>query len=177
MPEAGLRSPGLQPGGRRSVMKKQNETGTSVGVCSDHREAMIVFESGKARTAKQVLANVEKQLRRAADAPPDESFESQLVPADDSRERKRTGDLARYFDEVIVNLQDAASILIFGPGEAKVELQKRLELNHREGRVLCVEVADRMTERQIVSRVRRHFHPPDPQPISYGGEILRRHRG
>jgi hypothetical protein len=161
---------------RRITKKRQGTTGPSVGVWIDHREAVIVSASGQTRPATHLSSNVEKQLRRTGSSPPDERYESQLVPADDSRERRHAGLLARFYDEVIACLGSAESSLIFGPGEAKRELKKRLELSHNGGRVLCVEVADRMTERQIVSRVRTHFHPPAPPPISYGGEILRKHR-
>lgn len=44
--------------------------------------------------------------------------------ADDQRDKQFTGHLNRYYDEVTSHLRDAQSILIFGPGEAKVELEK-----------------------------------------------------
>ena len=50
-----------------------------------------------------------------------------LTIADDSRERKRTGQLNLYYDAVIAGIRAADSLLIFGPGEAKGELAKRLE--------------------------------------------------
>jgi len=37
------------------------------------------------------------------------------------------GHLANYYDEVIACIGDAETILIFGPGEAKGELKKRME--------------------------------------------------
>ena len=37
------------------------------------------------------------------------------------------GLLANYYNEVIACIGDAETILIFGPGEAKDELQKRIE--------------------------------------------------
>jgi hypothetical protein len=157
-------------------MRKQSTSGPSVGVWIDHREATIVFASEQERTATHISSNVQKQLRREGSSPTDVTFESQLVPADDSRERRLTGLLARYYDEVIENLQRAQSILIFGPGEAKRELKKRLELSRCDGRVLYLQAAERMTERQIASKVEEHFHPAVPSPISYAGEILRKHR-
>lgn len=46
---------------------------------------------------------------------------------------------------------------LFGPGEAKGELEKRLELAHYKGRVVGVEPADHMTDPQIVAKVREHY--------------------
>jgi hypothetical protein len=47
--------------------------------------------------------------------------------------------------------------LIFGPGEAKVELKKRLEKVKLHGNIVGMETVDTMTDNQIVSKVRQHF--------------------
>jgi len=57
-----------------------------------------------------------------------------------------------------VYLRDAESILIFGPGEAKGELQRRLKRNNLGGRSVGIETVDKMTDRQIAAKVRQHFH-------------------
>ena len=49
------------------------------------------------------------------------------------------------------------SILIFGPGEAKGELEERLEKNDLGGRIVGIEAADKMTDRQIAAKVRQRF--------------------
>jgi len=77
--------------------------------------------------------------------------------ADDQRDRQFTGHLDRYHDEVISHLRDAESILIFGPGEAKGELKKRLVKNKLGGRIVGVESVDKMTDRQIAAKVRQRF--------------------
>ena len=68
-----------------------------------------------------------------------------------------------YYDAVIAHLSAADEILIFGPGEAKGELKKRLGKDKSDLRILTVETNDKMTESQIVARVRQHFHPRVPQ--------------
>jgi hypothetical protein len=82
------------------------------------------------------------------------------VPADDSRQKAFTGHLNIYYDAVIAAMRDAESILIFGPGEAKGELRKRLERNNLDGRIVAVETVDKMTDRQIAAKVRQHFPTP-----------------
>jgi hypothetical protein len=79
------------------------------------------------------------------------------VPADDSRQRAFTAHLNIYYDAVIASLGDAESILIFGPGEAKGEMKKRLEKTKLRGRIAGVETVDKMTNRQIAAKVRQHF--------------------
>jgi stalled ribosome rescue protein Dom34 len=108
-----------------------------------------------------IESNVEKQPGRLAGVRSTTPYESQKVPADDSRERELTGQLHRFYDEVIAVISDAESVLIFGPGEAKGELRKRLERRKLDVRIVAVETVDKMTDRQIAAKVREHF-PRDP---------------
>ena len=62
-----------------------------------------------------------------------------------------------YYDEVISVLRDAESIFLFGPGEAKGELKKRLEEDHLDHHIQVVETVDQMADRQIAAKVREHF--------------------
>jgi hypothetical protein len=131
---------------------------TQVGVWIDHRKAVIVAMTDTGEEIRLLISSVEKQLRRAGDSPLQGPYEAQQVPADDSRERKRTGQLNIYYDAVIAGIREADSLLIFGPGEAKGELAKRLERSHFSGRIVGSETADKMTHRQIAAKVRQYFH-------------------
>ena len=130
---------------------------TRVGVWIDHRKAMIVAVTDKGEEIALIISKVEKQLRRSGDSPLKGPFESQQVPASDSRQRTFTGHLSIYYDAVIASMRDAESILIFGPGEAKGELKKRLERDNLGGRIVGIETADKMTDRQIAAKVREYF--------------------
>jgi hypothetical protein len=65
--------------------------------------------------------------------------------------------LNEYFDGVISLLRNADSIFIFGPGEAKLQLKKRLENSELSGRIIRVDTEDKMTNHQISMRVRQHY--------------------
>jgi stalled ribosome rescue protein Dom34 len=78
--------------------------------------------------------------------------------AEDMRDRRFANHLNKYYDEVIAQIREADSILIFGPGEAKGELEKRLEGEGLKKRIVGIGTADKMTERQIAARVRQRFH-------------------
>jgi len=130
---------------------------TKVGLWIDQRKAIIVAVTDKGEEIGLILSKVEKQLRRSGDSPLKGSYESRKVPADDSRQRTFTGHLNIYYEAVIDCLRDAESILIFGPGEAKGELKKRLEKSRLGGRIASVETVDKMTDRQIAAKVRQYF--------------------
>jgi len=53
----------------------------------------------------------------------------------------------------------AEAILLFGPGEAKGEIKKRIERNKLDLRITRFETMDKMTERQISQKGRGHYLP------------------
>jgi len=136
---------------------------TKVGLWIDHRKAIVVTITDKGEEIGLTISAAEKQLRRSGDSPLKGSYESQQMPADDSRQRSLTGHLNVYYDAVIACIGDAESILIFGPGEAKGELKKRLKKSKLDGRIASVEAVDKMTNRQIAVKVRQHFAKPVEQ--------------
>ena len=149
---------------------------TLAGLWIDHREAVIVIVSPKGHETKRITSQVEKQLRRSGRSPSHGAFEAQMVPADDSRERDYTGHLANYYDEVISCLRPAQAIMVFGPGEAKGELRKRIERNRLDLRITGSETSDKMTERQILQKVRRHYSPVGAaRPLGRGGRWSVKH--
>jgi len=130
------------------------------GLWIDHRKANVVVLSEKGEETAIVISKVEKQLRRSGDSPLKGPYEARQVPADDKRQRSLTGQLNRYYDAVIACIADADAILIFGPGEAKGELKRRLGKKKPCGSIAIVETADRMTSRQIAAKVRKSFSEP-----------------
>jgi hypothetical protein len=131
---------------------------TTVGVWIDHRKAIVVSLTDKGEEIGLIISKVEKQLRRTGDSPLRGAYEPSQVPASDSRQKALTGHLNIYYDAVIASIRDAEFILIFGPGEAKLELKKRLSKNNLSERIVGMETVDKMTDRQIAVKVRMYFH-------------------
>jgi hypothetical protein len=80
---------------------------TQVGVWIDHRKAVSVVVTDTGEEIRLIISKTEKQLRRAGDSPLKGPYETQQVPADDSRERKLTGHLNIYYDAVIAGIREA----------------------------------------------------------------------
>ena len=131
---------------------------TTAGLWIDHRRAVIAIASAEGEKAMEIKSNVEKQPGRFAGVRSVTPYEAQQVQADDSRQREFTGQLNQYYAEVIAAIRNAESILIFGPGEAKGELKKRLEHAKLGGHIIAMETTDKMTDRQIAAKVREYFH-------------------
>jgi hypothetical protein len=130
---------------------------TKAGLWIDHRKALIVVITDQGEEIRLVISKVEKQPGRLEGKRSTTSYESLLVPADDSSQKKLTGHLNVYYEAVIASVREAESILIFGPGEAKGELKKRLVRDKLDKRIVGIETIDRMTDRQIAAKVRQYF--------------------
>jgi hypothetical protein len=122
-----------------------------VGIWIDHREAFVVFVGAGSEETERIKSGLEKHVRFSGHAASEEGY------ADDQRDRQFAAHLDRYYDAVIAHVRDATSILIFGPGEAKGEFEKRLASKGLGARIIGVETTDKMTDRQIAAEVRQHF--------------------
>jgi len=66
--------------------------------------------------------------------------------------------LDRYYDEVISLLGQPEALLIFGPGEAKLQLRERLSRSKAlPNCVIAIETTDKLTDPQIAAKVKEHY--------------------
>lgn len=130
---------------------------TAVGLWIDHAKTVIVRLTDKGEEIERIASNVDRQPRRADGALPGAPIAREPKPPDDIHERDYIGHLNVYYDQVISHLRNADAVLIFGPGEAKGELKKRMESGRLGDRIVGVETTDKMTDRQIAEKVRLRF--------------------
>jgi hypothetical protein len=123
---------------------------TKVGLWIDHRKAVVVTITDAGEETKQITSHMEKHVRFSGGG-------SEVGTADDMADRKFDNHLDKYYDRVIAYLHEAESIQIFGPGEAKHELETRLEHAGLKEHIVEVDAADKMTDRQIAAKVRERF--------------------
>lgn len=126
-------------------MKKQ------VGLWIDHRKAVIVSVTGTGEEIMEMPSNMEEHVRFTGRPGSDTGS------TEDMRDRQFGNHLNSYYDRVVAVIRDADTIQIFGPGEAKGELKKRLEHEGFKGHILANETTDKMTDRQISAKVREQF--------------------
>ena len=120
-----------------------------VGMWIDHTKAVIFSLADEGAEIKRIPAELNKSVQFAGGA--------QKESVEEHGGKRLTSHLNNYYDEVLSHIRDAESILIFGPGEAKVELKKRLENMELHGHIVGFETVDKMTDNQIVAKVRQRF--------------------
>lgn len=129
----------------RNLMKKQ------AGLWIDHRKAVVVLVTDEGEEIKKITSGVEKHVRFKGDTA------SEGGSTEDVQDRQFGNHLNSYYDQIIAVVRDADCIQIFGPGEAKGELEKRLGHAGLKEHVLAIETVDKMTDHQIAVKVRERF--------------------
>ena len=121
-----------------------------VGLWLDRNKAVIVSIANKTEARRIITSDMEHYV-----------LYSTVVPGDGApeniRDRRFWNHLGEYYDKIIEDIHDAAEIQIFGPGEAKYELKKRLENDGLAGHIVSIEDAGKLTDIQIFTRVQNRF--------------------
>ena len=129
-----------------------------VGIWVDHEKAFIVAIQGDTEKLTRIDSNVERHVRLAGGSRSGTIYGPQDVASEQRVDRKYDHDLRKYYQNVIRVINDAEQILIFGPGEAKKELEKEIKKSKKLAlKIVGIERADKMTEGQIAAKVRKYF--------------------
>jgi hypothetical protein len=130
------------------------------GIWIDHRKAVIVLlEDGEATTTSVpsgVAARARTGGSRTALA-----WGSQDAFPEDREQRRFEQALKGFYRTVAKALERPTAIYVVGPGEAKGELVKELaEHGDLASRVLAIEPAGKLTQPQLVKKVKAYFAEP-----------------
>ncbi len=126
-----------------------------VGVWIDHKKAVIV--TGDGGTIEKLESNMENYSRSNGGTHGKTPSGTQVFLPENQRERHFAEHLNKYYAAVIAQVREAEAILVFGPGEAKFELEKRLKLLEHKKHIIGIESADKLTDRQIAAKVKTFF--------------------
>jgi hypothetical protein len=128
-----------------------------VGLWIDHRKAVITTLIDGTETTREVLSNLEKRVRFSSSSRSNTPDKKLLSVAEDTRDRQFENQLDAFYTQITSLIKDASAIWIIGSGEAKLELEKFLKNHNLADRIAGVEPADKLTNRQIASKVRQYF--------------------
>jgi hypothetical protein len=128
-----------------------------VGLWIDHTKAIIVTVMGADNEIRLVKSNIGKYVHFSGG-----SFASPMYGTCNITEKGRQdhafrGLMADYYEGVISMIRHADAIWIFGPGEAKGELEKHLQSSQLSTNIVGIESIGKMTDRQVAAKVRQHY--------------------
>lgn len=130
----------------------------NVGIWIDHERAVIVSVSAEGVTARTLESEVGPHGRYSGRARYPTPDGPQSGGGEKKHEQRYGQHLDRYYDEVISQLGQPEALLIFGPGEAKLQFKERLSRSRElSERIVGIETTDSLTDPQIVAKVKKHF--------------------
>jgi hypothetical protein len=145
------------------IMKKK------IGIWIDHKEAILVTIEGGQTMVERIESNAESHFRPSGGWKAAGSSVAQSVSKEQKADERRKHQFHNFYQMVIKKVDKADNIVIFGPGEAKLELAKEIEkIKGQHDRIAAVKASDRLTENQIVAKVESFFLTSENQHL--GGE-------
>jgi hypothetical protein len=119
-----------------------------VGVWIDHKKAVIVSIAAGQVTTRTLESDIGAHSR----------YSGFQAGGEKKYEEHHNQDLDRYYDDVIGQLGKPDALLLFGPGEAKLQLKERLGRSKElPESVVAVDSTDKLTDPQIVAKVKEHY--------------------
>ena len=130
----------------------------NIGLWINHEIACIVFISNGDQKIKKIESEVEGHIKTLGGSRTASPYGPQDVATERKFERKRKQHLHQYYQKIISAVKYADCIFIFGPGAAKSELEKEMKKSKEIAvKITGVEPADKMTEGQMVAKVKKFF--------------------
>jgi hypothetical protein len=136
---------------KESQMKKE------IGVWIDRQEAILVILTDGEEEIRHIHSGSVKYSAYPGNSQPRTPVGLTGIPLSDPRDRSFGDQLNIYYGEVIAAIRGADSVQIFGPGEAKGELEQRIRKGKLNAHLPVLEVAERMSDLQISAKVRDHY--------------------
>lgn len=133
-------------------------TNMQIGIWIDHKEAVLVAIGGEKTTVARIKSNAESHFRPSGGRKMGGTSVAQSVSKEQTADERRKHQLHDFYQMVIKKIQKADTVFIFGPAEAKLELVREIEsIKGRHAAIAAVETTDRLTENEIVAKVKAFF--------------------
>ena len=145
-------------------MHAQVSDGAMTLVWIDSEEAIIVRWADRA-TVERVRSDVPGRHRSEGTGPVDPGIRRDGGSAD-AFERARREDLRRFVDEVASRVPDTDDVMVVGPGVLRGRLERVIradDRHHNRHRLVHSAAAERLTEQELVARVRALAGDPAPR--------------
>ncbi len=127
----------------------------NVGLWIDHKQAYAIWYQDE--KVEVIPSNIEPPAHYSGGTQLGGKLNQKADTEPRNNDRFRL-QLNKYYQQVTAALKHADSILIMGPGQAKIELEKVIKKNKSmQKRILKVATADKMTKNQMIAYVREFY--------------------
>jgi len=132
-----------------------------IGIWIDHKEAFLISMQGDQTAVAHIESNADSHYKPSGGWKASGTSVAQAVSKEQTADERLKHQLHQYYQQVAAAAVHADRVYICGPGAAKTELEKEMAKDkNRHGKIEAVETCDRMTEKQVVAKVKSFFHIP-----------------
>jgi hypothetical protein len=130
-----------------------------VGVWLDHSKAHFITFNGAEASINTVESGYKRLNREDGKGSTDTRFRADAFSNnEDNKQNKKLVEKNKYFKDIEKAMKGFDEVFMFGPTNAKVELLNLLQENKSfKGKISKVENADKLTQNQMIARVREFF--------------------
>ncbi len=128
-----------------------------VGLWIDHTKAIIVIITGEKEETRHVHSNIGKYVYFSGGSVASPLYGTCNISEKGKQDREFMNFLDAYYEGIFSLIRYADSILIFGPGKAKGELERYIQHSLFNGQIVGIESMEKMTDRQIAAKVQQHY--------------------
>ena len=140
-----------------------------LGIWIDHREAIVVSIDREGQSIQLIKSGVEPHPRHHGGSRSSSPYGAVDISSESRFDERHKHQLHEYYQKIIDMMNDVDSIFIFGPGEAKTELQKEMQkVSGLSSRISGVETTDKMTSKQVAAKVRNFYVQQSRKSSRYG---------
>jgi hypothetical protein len=131
-----------------------------VGIWMNTDKAVLVsLMNGKEDGIQTIESDIESRSHNPREMKPGSRTGTVLIDIDKKMTQRKNHQMHNYFEKVMHSItSDTGEIYIFGPSNTKKHFEKELKKHsHFNSLKLEIESADKMTQPQMVARIKSHF--------------------
>ena len=130
------------------------------GVWVDHRLGIIVILDDDQPRVMRIEAGIDDRVHGNGDTASSPSHEHRLIASENRRQGRVRHHQRRFYRAIASVLLGCDSILVLGQNKTRNEVRRFIVDAHPHWNIPAVftEPAERLTERQLIARVRRFFN-------------------
>jgi len=130
----------------------------NVGIWLDNEKAYIITLVDGNENVEKIESNVETRVRIKGERKSYSRLGGMFINPQKKKTKRKNHQLKDYFNIILRRTKDANGIYIFGPADAKTNLKKKVQQQRNLNKKLKrVDPSDRLTENQMIARVKEVF--------------------
>ena len=130
----------------------------NIGIWIDTKQAFIIKLSNNEHSLKKIESNIETRERVAGETKKFGRFGNQYLTYEKNQENKRNHQTNQFLKEVLKEVVNCDSLVLFGPSRMKKLVEKEVANNMQIADKLSgVSNAELLTQNQMVAWVKEYF--------------------